>query len=195
MFKAFLATATVLVAAPALAGGMAPAPAPAPVVVTPAAATADWTGAYAGLQYDLFDGNAVIGGDFDGNVYGIFGGYRHDFGTFVLGGEIDYMIGSLDFPITDFDVDGLLRVGLEAGYDAGPALFYATVGYANLDLSLGGVGLDGDGLFYGIGVDYRVSDRVTVGAELLHHQFDDFNNLAGNDFDFTSIGINVSYRF
>lgn len=195
MFKAILASAAVFGATPALAGGTAPAPAPAPVVVS-VAPTADWTGAYAGLQYDFLDGDAVIGGALDGDAFGLFGGYRHDFGTFVLGGEIDYMVGNLD-PVVGpgIDVDGLLRLGVELGYDAGPALIYGTFGYAWTDVSAGPVSIDFDGSFYGIGIDYAVSERVTLGAELLRHRFDDINGLAGNDLDLASFGLNVAYRF
>ncbi len=156
----------------------------------------DWTGAYAGLQYDILDGDAVIGGALDGDAFGLFGGYRHDFGTFVLGGEIDYMVGDLSPTVgPGLDVDGLLRLGVEAGYDAGPALIYGTLGYARADISAGGANIDFDGTFYGIGIDYAVSERVTIGAELLRHQFDDINGIAGNDLDMTSFGINVAYRF
>ena len=195
MIKALIASAAVLVAAPALAGGTAPAPASAPAVV-PVAATSDWTGAYAGLQFDLLDGDAAIGGALDGDAFGLFGGYRRDFGTFVLGGEIDYMVGEMS-PVAgpSIDVDALLRLGVEAGFDAGPALIYATVGWAQMDVSVAGLNFDFDGTFYGIGVDYAVTDRVTIGAELLRHDFNDINGIAGNDLDATTFGINVAYRF
>ena len=196
MMKALLASAAVLVAAPALAGGTVPAPAPAPVVV-PVAAGTDWTGAYAGLQYDFITGNAVNGGDFDGDAFGLFGGYRHDFGTWVLGGEIDYMVGEIATTdgLATLDIDSLVRFGLEAGYDAGRALIYGTVGYTMMEASVGPQSGDGDGIFYGLGVDYLVSDRVTLGAEILRHDFSDFNGAPGNDLDFTTIGINVAFRF
>ena len=195
MKHVLLAGAALFLAAPVFAGGTTPAPAPAPAIV-PVAAGADWTGAYAGLQYDTLDGDAVIGGALDGDAFGLFGGYRHDFGTFVLGGEIDYMVGDLS-PVAgpSLDVDALLRLGVEAGYDAGPALIYATVGWAQMDVSVAGIGLDFDGTFYGIGIDYAVSERVTIGAELLRHDFNDINNVPGNDLDATSFGINVAYRF
>ena len=90
------------------------------------------------------------------------------------------------------DVDSLLRVGIELGYDVGPALIYATVGYARLDLSAVGVTADGDGVYYGLGVDFMVSDSVSLGIELLRHDFDNFN---GNSYDITSVGLNIAYRF
>ena len=198
MFRAVLATATLLAAAaPALAGGTAPTPTPTPVQIVPVAAGADWTGAYAGVQLDLLDGEANIGGGLSGEAFGLFGGYRHDFGSFVLGGEIDYMVGELspDIGGPSVDVDALIRLGLEAGYDAGPALIYGTVGFARMELSVAGLSRDADGIFYGIGVDYAVSDRVTLGAELLRHRFESFGGVPGNDLDATTFGINIAYRF
>jgi outer membrane immunogenic protein len=196
MYKALLATAAILVGAPAFAGGTAPAPAPAPMIV-PVAATSDWTGAYAGLQLEMLDGSAALGGGFDGDTFGLFGGYRHDFGSFVLGGEIDYMNGQLSQAggSGSLDIDSLVRIGLEAGFDAGPALIYGTVGMAMLDVSVGPVSRDANGTFFGIGVDYLLSDRVTLGAEILRHDFSDFADIPGNDIEFTTFGVNIAYRF
>lgn len=198
MFRALVATATLLAAAaPALAGGTAPTPTQTPVQIVPVAAGTDWTGAYAGLQFDLLDGEATIGGGLGGQAFGLFGGYRHDFGSFVLGGEIDYMVGEVspDLGGPSLDVDSLLRLGLEAGYDAGPALIYGTLGFARMEVSVAGFSLDADGMFYGIGVDYALSERVTLGAELLRHRFENFGGAPGNDLDATSFGINIAYRF
>ncbi|PWK59951.1 outer membrane protein [Roseicyclus mahoneyensis] len=199
MYKTLLASAAILAAAPAFAGGTAPAPAPAPapVIVTPTSVGVDWSGPYIGLQYDMIDGSAVVGGGFDGDAFGLFGGYRHDFGRFVLGGEIDYMVGSLDFAVPPFnvDVDGLLRVGIEAGYDAGRTLIYGTLGYVDLDLNIGGISIGDDGFFYGIGIDYLVTDNITLGAEILRHEFSNFAGVAGSNLDVTTFGINIAYRF
>jgi opacity protein-like surface antigen len=186
-----------LLSTPALATGyVSPAPAPAVVPVAPAPGT-DWTGAYGGLQYEFLDGVTGAGTDFEGDLYGLFGGYRYDFGDYVLGGEIDYMTGEFR-PATGgpaLDIDSLLRVGVEAGFDAGRALIYGTAGYASMEASLGPITGDGDGVFYGLGIDYLVTDNITLGAELLRHEFRDFNSTPGNDFEFTSFGINVAYRF
>ena len=183
MFKASLAAAAILVTTPVLAD-------------TALSSGADWTGGYVGLQYDIVDAEAVIGGALDGDAFGLFVGYRHDFGPVVLGIELDYMVGSLTAaPGTSFDMDSLVRLGIEAGYDLGPALVYGTVGHAQMELSFGPTQLDFGGLFYGIGIDYAVSERVTLGAELLRHDFNDINGIPGNDLDATTFGINVAYRF
>lgn len=211
MRKIFFSAAGALLAAPAFAGGYSYSPAPEPVVAAPVAQAApswDWTGAYVGLQYDkIFDGTYTAGGtdsDVNGQVYGVFGGYRHDFGRFVLGGELDYMVGegSIDAPAQiggkfDVDVDHLVRLGLEGGYDFGRFLLYGTVGYADIKITDDtNSSVSSNGYFYGVGADYLVSDNFVVGAELLQHKFDDFGGVAsGDELDLLTFGINISYKF
>ncbi len=207
MARQFLLTSALalLAASSVHAGGVAPAPAPIPVTVAPPAEA--WTGFYVGAQIDFIaDGEDVGGGvdaEFDGTLYGVFAGYRYDLGSFVVGAEIDYMVGSGDYtpivvgaaPVTqDIDYDRLLRVGAEVGYDLGQALVYGTAGYAGLEITTGGATFDGDGFFYGIGVDYRVSQRITVGGELLQHEFNDFV-VPDNDLSALTVGLNVAYNF
>ena len=193
-----------LAAGRALAGGLAEPSAP-PAVIPAAPASTDWSGAYAGLQFGILTNGDLTspGGDFtvDGNVYGVFGGYRYDFGQFVVGGEIDYMIGSGDVTdaigaVTPTDFDRLVRVGVEAGFDAGRALVYATAGYAMIDLGFAAGSTDSSGHFYGVGLDFLATDRVVVGAELLHHRFDDFSGgFVGSDLEVLTVGLNVGFRF
>jgi outer membrane immunogenic protein len=50
------------------------------------------------------------------------------------------------------------------------------------------------GIFYGVGFDYAVTDRMTVGAELLQHEFDNFDG-TGLDVDALTFGVNAALRF
>lgn len=200
-------------AAPALAGSLGPAiaegpvVAPAPVVVVPQAiAGGDWTGFYIGgqlsygrLDYDLDDGD---GGDadFDGPAGGLHAGYMHDFGHFVLGGEVAYDRADLDDdeagPGFGAELEGVGRVGLRLGYDAGRVLPYATLGYATARFSenLAATGEDdADGTYVGGGVEYAVTDRFRVAGEVLRHEFD--LDVDGLDTSLTTVGIRASYRF
>ena len=113
-----------LFAVPAFADGVA-SPEPQPTIAVPAE---KWTEFYGGVQLDFIDGDSAGAGDaeFDGTLFGIFAGYRHDFGSLVGGVEVDYVTGDGDFtpidpagPVFDMDYDSLLRIGAELGYDAG----------------------------------------------------------------------------
>jgi opacity protein-like surface antigen len=207
---ALAAGAVTLAAMPAFAGGMAePAPAPAVVPAAPAPMpSADWTGAYGGIQLEYGDVGFGVDADFidsitededtsgDGFLGGIFAGYRYDFGDYVVGAEIDHLASDIDLDVGDAEgsLDRITRLGVEAGYDAGPALIYGTVGAANASISVDGDDSSSNGYFYGIGMDYAVTSQWTVGAELLQHEFDDFDD-SGTDVDATTFGINAAFRF
>lgn len=179
------------VAGPAFAGAYDEAPAE-PVVTTPApvyTAGTDWTGGYVGgqLGYGNFD---VDGVENDGAVYGVQGGYDYDFGSFVLGGEVDYS-GAEDGVLDGTDLNSMTRLKMKAGYDAGPALLYGVVGAAFADSEAQG---SDNGIVYGVGADYMVTDTVSVGAEYLYHEFDDFNG-SGSDINAGTLAARVNYRF
>lgn len=184
------AVAATAVAGPVFAGSYEPAPVE-PVIATPAPAPvytgSDWTGGYVGGSLGYGDLKAD-GDSGDGTVYGLQGGYDYDFGSFVLGGELDYQAS--DVSISGVDVDSMTRLKLKAGYDAGPALIYGVVGAARADTDLG----DDTGWVYGAGVDYKVSEKVSVGGEYLYHQIDDFNG-TGTDLEGGTLSARVNYRF
>lgn len=188
-----------LLAAPAFAGGpveVAPEPivaAPAPVVVEQ---SADWGGFYAGAQLGYADIDSNDAGlDGDGAIGGLHAGYRYDFGRAVVGAELDYDFSNIDLGDNDEgSLDNVARVKLMAGADLGRSLLYVTAGKAYADASVGGTDLSSDGEFYGIGMDYAVTDRWTVGGELLRHSFDDFDD-TGVDFDANTLKAKVSYNF
>ncbi|MFL4470940.1 outer membrane protein [Tateyamaria armeniaca] len=187
------ASLAAVTAVPAFAGALdAPAadplpPAPAPVPV--AATGGDWTGPYAGVQLGYGDVNGTGAADGDDFLYGVHVGYDYDFGTFVLGGELDYDFSDIDLNGAA-TVDSVARLKLRAGYDFGRTLGYVTAGVAEVDTSLGSE----SGEFYGIGVAYQINDSYTVGAELLEHNFDDING-TGVDADATTLTVRGSIRF
>lgn len=158
-----------------------------PVVVEPAAPVnlgGDWTGGYVGLSFGSLsiedDSN-----DDDSASYGVFGGYDYDFGRFVLGGELEYQ-GADDLSVNGVDYDGISRAKLRAGYDAGPALVYLTGGAAHVE--------DTTGATLGLGMDYKVTDNFTIGAEYLADKFDDVDDADG-DVTSDSIAIRGAFRF
>lgn len=193
MKLAFATLGASLFAVTAHAGGyVAPVvePAPAPVVAPVAAPVSDWTGFYAGLQYGQgdadvnFDGDSVSS-DFD--AYGVHGGYNRDFGQFVLGGELDYNRIDLD----EAGEGDLVRLRGRAGYDLGRFMPYVSLGAAHVDAD----DLSETAFTYGIGADFKVTERVTLGAEYTRQDFDDVNDVSGFDIDSDMVQVRASFRF
>lgn len=191
--------ATVAIASPALAGGpvaVEPEPTVAPVIAPVAAPGMDWSGAYAGVQlgYADVDSNGA-GLDGDGFIGGIHGGYLWDFGNMVAGAEVSYDSADIDLGAAGDTLDDMTRLKLLVGTEMGRSLVYGAVGAAHASMTdAGGADLSDSGWFLGAGLDYAVSDRWTVGAEFLHHKFDDFDG-TGNDFDVNTLQAKVSMRF
>ncbi len=195
---AILVAAT-FISAPAFAGGLNEAvadPMIAPVEAPiQASADGDWSGAYVGAQlgYGDLDSN---GGGLDGNgaIGGVHAGYRADFGKFVAGAELDYDVADIELGAAAGTLDNVARVKLMGGIDLGRALLYATAGAAYADATVGAAKLSDNGTFAGVGLDYAVSDRFTVGGEYLMHKFDDFDG-SGVDLDVDTIKAKVSFTF
>lgn len=189
--------ASVTLAMPAFAGGMAtPEPEPeimaAPAYVAP---SSDWSGFYAGAQLGYGDVDSNGGAlDGNGNLYGVHAGYRWDFGQYVAGAELDWDSADIDLGAAGDTLDDVARLKLMAGADLGRALVYGTAGAAQASATVGGVGLSDTGYFYGAGVDYSVNDRWAVGGEVLQHNFSDFDG-SGVDLDATTVSARVSLRF
>ncbi|SPH17740.1 hypothetical protein DEA8626_01267 [Defluviimonas aquaemixtae] len=191
-FAAALAGST---AAPAFAAGLGE-PAPEPIVaapVIPVAPSTDWTGGYVGAQIGYGDVSAP-GLDGDGVLYGVRGGYDWDFGGWVLGAGVDYDFADIDLGGGPDNLESVARLKLRVGADLGQTLLYATAGAARAEAEIGGVSRSDNGWFAGIGADYMLNQRWTVGGEILTHQFDDFDG-SGIDVDATTASVNASFRF
>lgn len=188
------AASMMIAAGPALAGNLqepivtaVPTPVP-PVMVNTGN---DWTGFYAGGSLGFAQaGEDADAFDDDGATLGVHAGYDYDFGSFVLGGEVEF--STFDLADGGNTVDTVARAKLRAGYDAGAFLPYVTLGAAQLDV--GGLDLDDTGTFYGVGLDYDLSDNLRLGGEVLQHEFDDFA-ATGLNLDATTAAVRVSFEF
>lgn len=183
-------------AAPAFAGSAAPAAmepvieAPAPVAMTMGR---DWTGGYAGLQLGYADVDAGVAGLTGDDVIGGFtAGYDWDFGNFVLGAGLDADLADLDVgDPAAATLERVYRLKVRGGYDLGNGLIYATAGGAGADVD--GLGYD-TGYFVGAGYEHMVTDTISLGGEVLYHEFNDFKG-SGLDVEATTFQVRANYRF
>jgi outer membrane immunogenic protein len=184
-------------AAPALAGGpvivadeaVVAAPAPQRVMNT----GGEWGGFYGGAQLGF--GNVgvtdLLGEDGDGLLGGLHAGYRMDFGTFVAGAEVAYDFANINVGELEVEsVESMARLGLTGGIDLGQTLVYGTLGKARVNVE--GSGIDETGNYYGIGADYALNTNMTVGGQLLRHEFD---GVTDGSLDTTTLQAKVSFKF
>ena len=194
----FATVAASLVAGAAFAGGYsAPVANPEPIVVAPIVVedTSDWTGFYAGAQYGKGNFKLSLNDAEDENdmdAYGLHGGYLRDFGKFVLGGELDY--NKLDIDNVD-DKGDLTRLRAKAGYDMGRFMPYVTLGVAKLSIDTGTYDISETDVTYGIGGDFKVTDKFTVGAEYSKQDFSDVDDIDGLDLDTDMVQLRAAYHF
>jgi outer membrane immunogenic protein len=191
--------ATAALSAPAFAGG--PVAAVEEPMIVPAsepyvAPGLDWSGAYVGAQLGYGDVDSNGGGlDGYGLLGGVHAGYRWDFGSWVAGGELSHDVTNIDLGAVDGDqLDNVTALKLNIGREIGNSLVYGTLGAAHASASVGGADLSDDGMVYGVGFDYALTDRMTVGGEVLQHNFNDFDG-SGVDLDATTVKAKVGLRF
>ncbi|KAJ56648.1 hypothetical protein ACMU_06810 [Actibacterium mucosum KCTC 23349] len=188
-----LAALVSLAAAPAFAGSnKAPSVEPAVTQAVPIATGADWTGGYVGAQLGYGDVDTDNGGgaNGDGFIGGLHAGYDIDLGDWVIGGEFDVDSTDINLSAGGGDIDSVARLKLRAGYDLGPTLVYGTVGAAFAEADLG----SDTGFAVGAGVERRITDAMSIGGEVLYHQFDNYNG-SGIDVNATTATARVKFRF
>ncbi|SLN48704.1 hypothetical protein PEL8287_02531 [Roseovarius litorisediminis] len=159
-------------------------------LMTAPAFAQDWTGFYGGAQIGFANVDASPGGDDDGVIGGIVGGYDYDLGNnWVIGAGLDYDFA--DITIGTTDVEEIFRLKARGGYKVGNGLIYGTTGYAWADTNNAG---DDNGYFIGAGYEHLVSANFSVGGEVLYHEFDNFGS-TGSDLEATTVQIRGTFRF
>ena len=176
----------------------------------------DWTGTYVGGQvgwgWTSGDATIEVGGDtFDtdvegsGGMYGLTLGYRHDLGQFVVGGEAQFDWSQTDYDEVNVggqDVDevgelkDMWRFKGIAGYDAGRTLVFGSLGWARASIKTPNDTFDGQGWVIGAGADYLLTDRFTLGGELMYQSFSDVGNGTESfDVGATRLQARATFRF
>lgn len=204
-----LATAAVVgFAAPSLAGGPTliaddPIIAAAP---TPLVAVHDWSGPYVGLSYGRTSGDmtysniAAVYQFENGNTPSIYAGYLWQRGYLVYGGELAYSRGN-DATVVGFpseNLEGMIDLKGRVGYAMNRGLVYGVLGFTQVDYFEGSEGSqDTSGLAYGLGVDFAVTGKVSVGLEYLARKTDGDTTNPGQtrDLDLDTMSLRIGFSF
>lgn len=171
---------------------------PVQVITAPAAPAPSWTGFYAGLQ--IGGGEAELSfsdvtGSEDIDAFGFHLGYMRDLGRFIVGGEFVY--DRVSFDSVDDSEGNLGRFQGRLGYNGGRFMPYVTLGIAAVtndddDISE-------SGYIVGIGAEYLLTNRFSLGAEYTRSSFSDVleDELGTSDVDLDAdlFQLRASYRF
>ena len=210
MLRFYCVTSMVLLTATvAQAGNLKEVSADPPIapIATPVEVS-DWTGFYAGLQFDAVAGKterdapAGFAADIEGSIVSGFVGYRWAFGQYIVGAELDialngdgkmiYTEGGLG-PEMPYDINSALRFGGEFGMELGGGLAYVGLGFTKLDVKLDRE-FDDQGYYVGIGYDYFVTDSIMVGLEVNYHDFSELDGASDSVTPIT-LGMNAAFKF
>ncbi len=189
----FAAAASALMTGAAFAGNNQPAAYEPGIAPAPAYQSPNWTGFYVGgeMGYAHVDiGTAVGTIDDSGVIGGLIAGYDHDLGDLVIGAGFDYDWSDIEW-VPGLKLDSIWRAKLRGGYKIGNGLLYAAAGYTEMEVSVVGFTGSQDGYFIGGGYDYLASDNLSVGGEVLYHDYD----VSGGSLDATTVQVRAAYRF
>ncbi len=180
-------------------------------IVLPAMAQAQdasaWSGFNFGLQASKGEGSQLYlpsngSYDLDGKGFGGFVGYMMASGAWAYGGELAY--ARTDYHETDsggsypeWNFNHTLDLKARVGYAVDRALIYGVLGYGFSEYEEGSEAsvTDVDGAIFGLGVDYLVSDRMFVGAEVLSRDIGLSDSDEPFDANLTTITLRVGMKF
>lgn len=163
------------------------------VYVAPAAPS--WGGFYAGLSAGKASGDHTYTDDgqydLDGTVFGAFIGYKYDMQPFVLGMELAAVKGPIEEPEPEYNFGHVVDLKASAGYSFGKLLVSGIVGYSTAKWDENGTSSTADGMSYGLGADYLITDNFFVGAEYLKRNLD----TDAFDGDVDTLQARIGYKF
>ncbi|MEO7222057.1 MAG: outer membrane beta-barrel protein, partial [Devosia sp.] len=127
-------------------------------------------GAPTALSGDVVDGTPSTGGsaDINGAVGGARFGYMREFGTFVLGAEGEVLLSGIGDEAAGIGSLGTLSARFGYKLDGTPVMIFTSIGSAFGQLRQGDATSLGFGWSAGIGVEYQVTDAVSLRAEVRH---------------------------
>lgn len=107
-------------------------------------------------------------------VFGAHAGYLHQFGPVLLGAEVEAMRLDIDYEFFNFiTVEDAVSAKARGGVAWDRLLLSAHAGgvYARTNF----MGLKDWGWTAGAGVDYAITDHITLGAQYSHYEFTEFD--------------------
>ena len=145
-----------------------------------AAESADFAGFYFGAQVGLAKGEfdvpcSVDCYDLDGNPAGVFAGYNHDAGGFIIGVELAHT-GDLGEAAYDesFSFEETTDLKLKFGTTVGKSLIYGVVGATRTSVSFTDAESDDEsanGTLFGVGAEMGLGQNGFLGVELLNRNY------------------------
>lgn len=178
-----------------------------------AVAAQDWSGLYGGLSYGSNTGTSPAqpyvydeGYQIDGNALGVFAGYRWNASDRIVMGVELAMQGSINVSadagnsVDDYSFENMTDVKLSLGTPVGKALVYGFAGMSSGTLDAYGTDeymYNASGVNYGLGVDYMVTDHMTVGLEYITRNMTGYVS-GGNPSDqsnVNTISLRTSFKF
>ncbi len=182
------------------------------VAASDAVSAQDWAGAYAGLSLNsnsgtspaqpyVYDEGYQMGSD---ATFGAFAGYRWNVSeNLVMGVEVAMQSGiDVEAPASYAPVDGysysnLIDAKLSVGTPVGKALVYGFAGVSSGNLETPWDEYNASGANFGVGVDYQVNDRISVGLEYITRNMTGYTS-GGNPDDLknaSTISLRTSFKF
>ncbi len=136
---------------------------------------------------------------FTGTLVGGFFGHNYQNGAFVLGVEAAYSTGSLhDAGNPDAAITSMIDIKLHAGYAVGQSgMVYAVGGVAYAHQQAGAAFIDSNGISYGLGAQYMLTDNWFVAAEYLQRSLRGISSDGARRVEYTlpSAQIRLGYNF
>ncbi|WPY95616.1 outer membrane beta-barrel protein [Limimaricola variabilis] len=141
----------------------------------------------------------------DGVAYGAHFGYNWQNQRTVFGVEMAVLGTEAELEIAaegesfGAELDYAARLMGKVGYQFAEALFYGTAGVAYAEF--GGTGdasgesEDETGYAYGVGMEYMLTQNISLGAEYVRHRFEDIGGLDDVDAEFATTSARMSYHF
>lgn len=199
---ALTTTAILMSTSTAFAGPVEAPPPPPPIIVQP---DEPYDGFYVGLEYGIAQGD-ILETDLlvtptpftftpEGSAWGGFAGYNVQNGSMIYGGEIR-MLHFIGVEDAGFEFEDVIDLRARLGFAASDALmFYGALGYSTSNAVAGGVQTDLTGFNYGAGVEYNVTERWFVGADVTGRQLEGETPAFSYDGTLNTATLRVGFRF